>query len=229
MRLALALAAVALAAAPAVQARAADAPRAAERTAELERLVAMLVPEDAMVSLAAAFAARRADEEPETRVLAARHPGLRAHLAVALEPAVRKLLKRELPVLRGEIGAILAAGLTPREIADTADFLASPAGRTVHEGALRTIAEQPGLGDAEAGKAMLDAALAKVALRDYPAVMAFAASGAARKMQGINPRIAAASRGWADRLVEQNDKRIARLTRRAAKDFARQAERRRSA
>lgn len=210
-------------AAPAAQARA----PAAEHVVGVDRLVALLVPEDAVVALASDLVARRADGE--TRALQMRYPGLRAHLAESLAPALRKLLARELPGLRGELGTILAAELTPPEVAETADFLASPAGRKLHAGALKAIAERPEGGDAATGEALLAEALKGVALRDYPAVMRFMASSSARKLGGIQPRVAAASRGWTERLVTENGTRIERLTRRASRKFVKAAERRRSA
>lgn len=213
---------VAGAAAPAV-ARPVAGVAASARTAELDRLVVLLVPDAAMADLAArAFdqaIAQGRSGDAETRAAIARHPGLRAHLAAAVRPRMLRILKRELPALRGEIGAILAAELSDAEVRDAATFFASAAGQKVYAQALRAIGDNPDRDAAQVKDAAMSAVMGSLAPEDYPALIVFGASSAAAKMKTINPRIAAASKAWSERLLAKHGRKMDKLAKRATRRY----------
>lgn len=228
MRAKLLLAGLALAAAAApAAARPVVAVAAPVPASDLDRLVALLVPDVAMVDLTARTFNHGIDNgtigDAGTRALYARHPGMRAHVEQALRPDFAKLMKRALPELRSAIAAILSAELNAREIGEAATFFASPTGRKVHATAMRTMGEKPGRGTAATRDAAMKAVMASLAPEDFPAMMAFAAGSAARKMERVNPQVGTASRAWADRLVAEHGKRINKRAKRLAERYARDA------
>ncbi len=189
----LAALALGLAAAGSAGARA-DAVSVAPRT-DLDRLVRLLVPDDAMADLAQRAFDHRAQGAAggvDAQALYRRYPGLQAQVTARVRPQLLRIMRRELPALRREIGAIIAAQMTPSEIAASSAFFASPTGRKVYARALRAIGDRPDRTQAEATQAAMAAVVGNLAPRDYPAVLRFSASGAAAKMARVNPRVAAA-------------------------------------
>lgn len=180
---------------------------------DLDRLVRLLVPDAAMLDLA--MKALDGNAPPALAGDAA----TRAHVAARVRPEVQRLLARELPSLRPEIAAILTAELTQPEIAEATTFFASPTGQKVYAAAIASIAAKPGMTEDQAREAAMNAAIASLAPEDYPAMIAFAASGASAKMGAINPRVSAASKAWAARLAERDGERIRALQLRAAEDY----------
>ena len=197
------------------------------------RLVELLVTEDGMRDFAAGLIAYRAAHDPRTgsatRGLNARYPGLANHVAERLGPQLGKVLRRALPSLRDEVRTIVAASMTAHEIADSQAFFGSPAGKKVYANILRAIADKPDRGQDETMQVVMTAAFSNIEVRDYPAVLAFSASSAAGKINAINPRIATASRAWADRLIAKNGAKIDKLSKRATKEFIKKAAKDRNA
>ena len=218
------LAAVALAAiAVPAAARPAEPAAFATSRAEVQRLVDLLLPDAAMTDLALRAFNHGIEQgtvgDAQVKAYFAQYPGLKDHVAVALRPEMRKIMKRELPLLRDEIGTVIAAELTPDEIVATETFFASPTGQKVYASALQSMGDRPDRDEAEVRSAAMSAVMSNLAPEDYPALMAFGASSAAGKMNSVNPKIAAASKAWADRLVAKNGPRMNRLARKAANKF----------
>jgi hypothetical protein len=218
-RLALAALLVLAAPAPALAA----VPAAQTQAAELDRLVAALLPDAGMLDLAVRSFDRAVEQGPiadaELRALYKQHPGLKAGIADPVRAELTKLLKRELPALRAEVRAILASELSAREITDATAFFTSPTGAKVYAVALRSIGDKPDRNEAEHRDAATQAVMKSLAPEDYPAMLAFGASSAAGKMNRINPRVSAASRAWGDRVIKDSGPRMTKVARRAAKKF----------
>jgi hypothetical protein len=202
--------------APAVQ-PASAAPMAAPQK-EVDRLVAVLISEDQM----AALATRTFDYEIENgrdakaKALYARYPGLRDAVAEKLRPQMLKILRRGLPDLRAQIAAILSADLNPAELHQVTEFFTSPTGRKVYAKALQAMGDHPERSEKQVTDAAMAAIMSGLAPSDYGPLMLFGASSAAGKMNTINPKIAAASKAWANALVAANQARIRKLAKRAA-------------
>lgn len=191
---------------------------------ELDRLVRLLVPDDAMADLAArAFDRDMAQGRAGLAQLYRRYPGLKAQVDARVRPQLLRILKRELPSLRREIGAILAKEMTPSEVSASATFFASPTGRKVYARALQAIGENSNRSEADASAAAMQAVMSNLGARDLPAVLDFSASGAAARMRVVNPKVSAASRAWAERVTARNGARIRKLARRAADAFVARA------
>ena len=216
------LAAIALATAP-MAGLAIAAPVAAATAKPLERLVALLLPEESLITLAArAFDAgldREVANNAELRAIHARQPGFKAYVASRLRPALATMLKKELPGLRREIRAIVAAELKPREIEEALAFFASPTGAKLRTQVYATMGDNPNQSPEAMQAAAISAVMKQMKAADYPALIAFGASSAASKMNIVNPKIAAASRAWSDRLVAKNSKKMRALAAAAVRHY----------
>jgi hypothetical protein len=221
----LALGAAALAA-PLAQAAPAAAPAPAD---DLQKLVVLLVPEDSMTQVALrAFDASMAQGtvgDAETERLLKQYPGLKEHVAATVKPEMVKVLLAGLPALRQRIGNVLSAEMTADEIAATYTFFASPTGKKVYANALGTMGSDPGDDEDQVKQKAMDAVMASLTPEDYPALMAFGTSSAAKKMNAINPKISAASKAWAEELLAQHRDRLTKLAAAAALDYAAKAAR----
>lgn len=181
---------------------------------DLDRLARLLVPDSTMLTLAV-----KGLETSIAKAPAAGDAAMNAYIAAQLRPEMQRLLVRELPSLRSEIAAILAAELTPSEVTDAATFFASPTGQKLYAAAIGSLGATPGMSDDQAREAAMSAAMASLKPEDYPALMAFGASGASAKMGSINPRIGAASKAWSARLIAGNEQRMRGLALAAAEDY----------
>ncbi|RYD57775.1 MAG: hypothetical protein EOP60_03890 [Sphingomonadales bacterium] len=215
---ALALGTAALSSAPTLA-----APVVAAPAKPVDQLVALLLSEEALVRLGVrAFDVsfeREVSTDPALRATYARHAGLKGHVAGALRPAFVKALKKEIPALRREIRAIASNGLTATEIADSLVFFASPTGQKVRAKVYETMGNDPTKSPEAMRSAAMSAVMANMKPADYPALIAFGASSAASKMNTLNPRIAAASQAWSDRLVAKHGPRMRSLAAAAAKRY----------
>lgn len=193
------------------------------------QLAEILLPEEMLVDLAvrgfAKGAGRAEFSDPDLAALATRHPGLRAHVATALRPRFAKAIRKELPAFRQEIRAILAAELTDQEAGEALEFFGSPAGARLLGAAFAAIAEDPTRTEAQQQQAAMNAVMKALKPADYPAFMAFGTSGAARKMQTINPRVAAAGRTWSARMLAGQAPRLRKAALKEARKYAKAAER----
>ena len=198
-------------------------PPAAQRESALDRLVGLLLPDSQMTRLGT----RAFDHALEKGTLGdaairadlARYPGLKAHVAEKLRPELTKLLRRALPSLRRDVRAILAAELDAEEIAAAATFFGSPTGQKVYSAALRVVGDEPDRDADKARAAATKAVMSSLAAEDFPAMMAFGASGVSDKMNVVNPKIAAAGRVWAERLVTESSPRMNKLAAKATRKF----------
>lgn len=217
----------ALAASPALASGVVGAPAEDARA----QLAELLLPEEMLVDLAVRGFATGADRaelnDPDLAALAARHPGLRGHVATALRPSFAKAILKELPAFRDEIRSILATELNDKEAGEALEFFGSPTGARLLAAAFATIAENPGRSEAQQREAAMNAVMKALKPADYPAFMAFAATGAARKMQGINPKVAAAGRSWSARLLERQAPRLRKAALKQARKYAKAADRER--
>ncbi|NYT42344.1 DUF2059 domain-containing protein [Sphingomonas sp. R-74633] len=202
---ALMLSAAALAPATAFAAAPVAAPAA---DTNLDKLVALMAPEDSIGRLAGkAFDAgmdQQVAADPKMKATFDANPGLRDQVGGQLRTQFTDILVAALPSLRTEISGILQQELTATEIADTLTFFASPTGQKLRAEVYETMGGAPGQSPQEIQQAAIAAVMAKMTADDYPALMAFGASPAAQKMSTINPKIQAASQAWATKLVEAN-------------------------
>lgn len=187
-------------------------------SADLDRLVAILLPDATMLDVAMKGLESSTPPAP-IAALYAQNPGMKPYVEAQLRPEMQRIMQRELPALRDQIAAILTGELTPAEIADAATFFASPTGQKLYATAIGSLAGQPGIDEAQARQAAIDAVMASLKPEDYPALMAFGASSASAKMNLVNPRIGEASRAWAARLIAENSETMQALQRRAIDDF----------
>jgi hypothetical protein len=219
------LAALALGTTMAIPAEARDFAPSERPAAEtdVERLVMLLLPEDAIMRLAARAFDAGMESEIETNASAkavyAANPGLKEAIAARLRPEMTAIMKEGLPGLRKELAALITSDLTASEIADTLTFFVSPTGQKLRSQVYETMGENPMQSEAEMQQAAMAAVMAKMTADDYPALMAFGASPAAKKMQTVNPRISAVSQEWAKRVVAANDARMKAIAAEVTRDF----------
>ncbi|MES2986692.1 MAG: hypothetical protein V4808_02180 [Pseudomonadota bacterium] len=217
------LAAVALSAAPLVASHAMAAPVSAAPSKPLDRLVALLTPEDALLKIGEkAFdngIRREIAADPELKAIQAKHRGLTQFVAVQLRPAFVKMMKKELPSLRREIRTVAADGLTASEVAESLSFFSSPTGAKLRTQVYATMAEKPDMSPDQIQSAVMSKVMASMKVGDYPPLIAFGASSAASKMKTINPQIAAASKVWSEKLLAKYSKRMRGLAASAAKRY----------
>lgn len=176
--------------------------------ANVDKLVVLMVPEDAIGRLAGkAFDAgmdQQVAADPKMKATFDANPGLREQVGAALRTEFTSILVTALPSLRTEISGILQQELSATEISDTLTFFSSPTGQKLRAEVYETMGGAPGQSAAEMQQAAIAAVMAKMTAEDYPALMAFGASPAAQKMNAVNPKIQAASQAWAAKLVEAN-------------------------
>ena len=83
--------------------------------------------------------------------------------------------------------------------------------------------DKPDRSEADATAAAMQAAMSSLAVADYPAAIRFGASSAAGKMGVVNPKIASASRAWADRLIARHGAKMRKLAKRTADKYVAKA------
>ncbi|RYY27357.1 MAG: hypothetical protein EOP62_07215 [Sphingomonadales bacterium] len=212
------LAALALAVAPLAPGHAMAASIVAAPAKPLDQLVALLLPEEQLLGLAMHTFETTLDRELSAAVIA-RHPGLKAHVAAAVRPAFTKAMKKEIPGLRREIRAVVVAELSAAEIADALVFFASPTGTKLRTQIYATMAEKPDQSPDQMQAAIMAAVMKNMAAADYPPLLAFGASPAAARMHTVNPKIAAASKAWSDRLLARHGKKLRDIAATATKTY----------
>ncbi|WP_448662810.1 DUF2059 domain-containing protein [Sphingomonas sp. CJ20] len=190
---------------------------------EAEKLIALLVGEEAMVRMGSrAFDVGIEQEiaaDPQAGALYATDPGLKTYVSGKLRETFVTVLRRELPTLRGQLIDIVARAMTPGEIADTLTFFSSPVGKKLTAQVYQTMADKPTQDQAAMQQAAIQSVMANLQPEDYPALMAFGASPASKKMQEVNPQIAAASQAWAAKLVADNEATMKLLATKAAAEY----------
>lgn len=217
---ALALGTAVLAQAPAFAAGPVTAPVA---DTDLQKLVALMAPADAITRLAGkAFDAGMEQEVSTNAKLKAAYdadPALRDQVGGTLRDQFTGILVADLPALRTQLEAILKAELTPSEIVDTLTFFNSPTGQKVRAEVYETMGNTPGQSEQEMQQAAIASVMGKMTAEDYPALMAFAGSTASQKMGTVNPKISAASQAWAQKLVVANRPKMEALAVKLTADY----------
>lgn len=201
----------------------AAAPAVAPADANLDKLVALMAPEDKISRLAGKAFDAGMDEQvaadPKMKATFDANPGLREQVGGQLRAQFTGILVAALPSLRAELGGILQQELTASEIADTLTFFSSPTGEKLRAEVYETMGGAPGQSAEEVQQAAISAVMAKMTAEDYPALMAFGASPAAQKMGSVNPKIQAASKAWAEKLVEANRPKMQALAVKLTADY----------
>src|SRR6218665_2520862 len=178
----------------------------------LDKLVALMVPEERIGSLAGkAFDAGMDDQiaaDPAIKASFDGNPGLRQQIGDALRPQFTAILVAALPSLRTELSGIIGQAMTASEISDTLTFFSSSAGKKVRAELYEVMGRSPGQSPEAIRQAAITSFMAKMTAEDYPALMAFAGSPAAQKMGALNGRISAATQAWGQRLVAANSVRL---------------------
>lgn len=217
---ALALSAAVLAPAVAHAAAPATAPAA---DGQIEKLVTLILPDEAVSRVAGrAFDAgldQRIAGDPRRQAAYAADPAMRQQVSGALKARYTMIVLGALPDLRTQIGAILKGELTPGEIADTIIFFSSSAGQKVRAQAYASMGSASGRSQDQLQQDAINAAMAQMTTADFPALMTFAGSSAAQKMGSVNPKIAATSRAWADGLFVANSASLAALADKLDADY----------
>jgi hypothetical protein len=199
------------------------APALRSAPADIDRLVQLMMPPELVAGLGTrAFAIgfdRQVAADPVRKAQFDADPAMRAAIIGQLSGEVQRILIARLPELRGKIGSIVTAELTPAEISDSLTFFASPTGRRLTAQTYAAMATNPGASPEQMQQAATAALMKTMTPDDYPALMAFASSSAANKMVTITPRISAAGLAWSQQLVAANKPRIDALTERAIADY----------
>jgi hypothetical protein len=190
---------------------------------DVQKLVALMAPEESITRLAGkAFDAGMDQEiaaDAKMKAVFDANPGLRDQVGARLRTEFTTILVGALPSLRTELSGILQAELTPAEVTDTLTFFSSPTGAKVRASVYESMGEAPGQSQAEMQQAAIAAVMSKMTAEDYPALMAFGGSSAAQKMNTVNPKIQAASQAWAEKLVVANKPRMEALAAKLTADF----------
>jgi hypothetical protein len=191
--------------------------------ANLDKLVALMAPEDAISRLAGKAFDAGMDEQlaadPKMKASFDANPGLRDEVGGKLRAQFTGILLTALPTLRVQLGGILQQELTTTEVADTLAFFASPTGQKLRAEVYETMGSAPGQSPEEVQQAAIAAVMQKMTAEDYPALMAFGASPAAQKMGTLNPKISAASKAWAEKLVADNRTQMKALAVKLTADY----------
>ena len=182
------------------------------------RLVALLIPERAMIDLVMAAARSEAKKNPEF----AGDPAMIDFVLKRMRPDLEKIVRDGLPELHAEMIRIITAQMTSAEIADVYTFFASPTGQRLQKTTYEVIAENPGADNSEHQRIAIDRFTQSITLEDMPALTAFGTSAGAQKMQAVTPRTTAASGAWADRVLTRHGPRLDALRAQAIADYKKQ-------
>jgi Uncharacterized protein conserved in bacteria (DUF2059) len=205
--------AIAAAVAPATAAPAARPAVVAQQGSPAEQLVALLLPDDKMVTaVASVIKAQVSDESkftPERRTLFATYPGFKDELVAFVSSEIGTLMLKQLPSLHAELATIISSEMTPAEIQQTLTFFRSPTGRKMLNQIYAGLAASGTTDEQEARSKAMATMMASLTPDDYPALTAFGRSSVAPKMQAIGPRMQAASKAWSDRFIQENGPALA--------------------
>lgn len=190
---------------------------------DLQKLVALMAPEDAISRLAAHAFDVGMDQQiagdAKAKAVFDANPGLREQVGAQLRAQFTTILTANLASLRAELGGILQKELTPAEIGDVLTFFVSPTGQKVRAAVYETMGSAPGQSPQAMQQAAIASVMSQMTAEDYPALMAFGGSSAAQKMNTINPKISAASQAWAEKLVAANRPQMEALAAKLTADY----------
>lgn len=187
-------------AAPSLAFAQAEPQTAAPRDTDAVTLTGMLLPDGQVRSLVSAGfrqgAANSLAGNPKEKALYDAHPGMEAFVLDRVSDTLVQLALADLPALHAQLATVVREEMEPQEIADTLAFFQSPTGTRMRARIAEALQRETPT-TAEAGqKLAAEAATAGLTPEDYPTLQAFGTSSAARKMQGLNPKILAASQAW---------------------------------
>ncbi|UYY56995.1 DUF2059 domain-containing protein [Sphingomonas sp. S2-65] len=190
---------------------------------EADRLVAVMLADAAMMDVAGrAFTygmEQQLANDPATQKLYAANPGMKEHVAGQVRTEFLKVMKAELPALRGDVSQLIQADMTAPEITDARTFLESATGRKMAAQMYRSIGDKPDQSQEQMQQAAMASLMRSLTPEDYPALLAFGGSPAAQKLQALNPKITAASQVWSSRLIAANEARMKTLAAQSAAEF----------
>lgn len=182
------------------------------------RLVALIVPEHAMLTLVMASAR----SEAQTNRQFAGDPAMVDFVLKRMRPEIEKIVREGLPELRADMVRIISAEMTPAEIADVYTFFASPTGQRLQQTTYDVIAENPAADASEHQRIAIERFTESITPADLPALTAFGTSAGAAKMRGVTPKTTAASEAWAERLLSRHGTRMDTLRTQAIADYRKQ-------
>ncbi|WP_066721185.1 hypothetical protein [Sphingomonas pituitosa] len=180
----------------------------APQAGDAARLAGLLIPESKIPALIGvgfrqAFAlSLAANAEVKARYDA--HPGMQDFVADRVSKEIARLATADLPSLREQLGEVVRDELEPEEIVDTITFFESPTGVKMRARANAALLEKGATSVEEGQKTAVQAAVSDLTADDYPAITAFGASSAAKKMQLVNAKVTEASRAWGAQLSKAN-------------------------
>ena len=186
---------------------------------DLDRLIAVLMPEQGLIDVLMVAAGKGLDSDNSADF--ARYPGMRDYVLDQVRPEIVRVFRAALPELRASVGAILSRELTAQEIRDLYTFFSSPTGQKLYAIVVDVAGETAGQDEDAIKQVMMDRIMATMTPDDYGPMATFAASSASGKMQTISPQIRAASVAWADKLVAANAVTIRTLRDKAIADYKR--------
>jgi hypothetical protein len=191
------------------------------------QLVGLLASDASLTRLATRMFERHVENDAnlpaEQRRLFAANPGMKAHVATAIQREMTATLKRELPALRTQLTDVARTDLTATETREMLAFLRTPTGRKVLASVYRGIAESGARSEQEVQQAAVNALMAGMGPEDYPELLAFGRTSAARKLQRLQPRISTISRAWAEDVTERHEARLLRIVETAQREFVKKA------
>ena len=197
--------------------------QAANAKTEADRLVGVMLGDAAMTDVASRSFTYGMEQQlagdPATQKMYAANPGMKEHVAGQVRAEFLKVMKGELPTLRGDVSRLIQADMTAGEIAEARTFLESPTGRKVAAQMYRSIGDKPDQSQEQMQQAAMASLMGSLTPEDYPALMAFGGSPAAQKLQTLNPKITAASQAWSARLIAANEARMKTLAAQSAAQF----------
>lgn len=172
----------------------------APQAGDAARLAGLIIPEAQMPALIAiGFRKGFGDSlaaNPAGKALYDANPGMQDFVAEHVSKELARFAVAGLPSLREQLAAIVRDELEPDEMVDTITFFESPTGVKMRARATAALEQQGAASGEEGQKLAVQAAVSDLTEADYPAITAFGASSAAKKMQLVNTRIMQASKTW---------------------------------
>jgi hypothetical protein len=194
---------------------------------DADQLVAMLLPEDALVQITQRIFDNAVLNEsgftPEKKKLYADNSGLKPYIVAHVKGELATIMKRDLPGLRTDMAALLTREMSASEIADTLTFFASATGQKMMATMYAGIANSAAASEEEAKQAAMASLMASLTADDYPALMAFGSTPAATKLQAITPKIQDLSKSWAQKMIVANQAQLQASTEKATAEYLAQA------
>ncbi|WP_010543133.1 DUF2059 domain-containing protein [Sphingomonas elodea] len=180
----------------------------APQAGDAARLAGLIIPEAQMPALIGigfrqGFGASLAGN-PEVKKTYDANPGMQDFVAERVSQYLARLAIADLPSLREQLAAVVRDELEAEEIVDTITFFESPTGMKMRARATAALQEKGATSAEEGQKTAVAAAVADLTEDDYPALTAFGASSAAKKMQLVNTRIMEVTKAWGRQLATGN-------------------------